>query len=344
MAAKDKDEQPIIIKKVKKGGHGGHHGGQWKVAYADFVTAMMAFFLMLWLLNATSEEQRSGIADYFSPVSVSESTSGGGGMLSGQTVAKEGALVHNQSPMGINAKLPPAENLDSPDDSEEKDGDPGSAEADLEAARAKERERFENTQKQLNDAIREAGLSDLKDQVRIDRTPEGLRIQIIDQLNKPMFASGSAEPLPHTRALLARVATSISDLPNKVAIKGHTDATPFTNRPDYSNWELSSERANASRRVLMDSGLQPNRVSEVTGRADEDLLVPDNPTSPRNRRISIVLERETPLPPTTPSQNSDRAATADDGTITATESPESEPAPQQEDGPSITEEIDGGNP
>ena len=334
MASKDENQKPIIIKKVKKGGHEGHHGGQWKVAYADFVTAMMAFFLMLWLLNATTEAQRDGIADYFSPTSISKSNSGGGGMLSGRTISKDGALVHRRAPMGVNIKLPPAEKPDSPENVDKKDGETGPA---TEAERRREeQERFEKAAAKLANAMDAPGLKDLQDNVNVDQTDEGLRIQIVDQLNKPMFASGSSEPLPRTERLLGRVSQAIQGIPNKVAIKGHTDATSFRSRENYSNWELSSDRANASRRVLVRSGLPEDRVAEVTGRADEDLLVPDNPTSPRNRRISILLKYKHKVASTDTARREGA-----NGTITATESVPTEGdenTPQPRSGPSIIDE------
>ena len=314
MAEKD-GQAPIIIKKVKKGGHDAHHGGAWKVAYADFVTAMMAFFLLMWLLNATTEEQQDGIADYFSPVSVSESTSGGGGMLSGQTVAEDGALQNRRSPMGVTAELPPTENLDSEEKKEAENSGATEAEGGTDGQNTagggadsarEEAERFESAQKEIRNAIaRNPALQELDENVQVQVTDEGLQIQLVDQLNRPMFQSGGAEPLPQTRELLGRVAQAIGSLPNEVSIKGHTDATPF-NREDYSNWELSADRANASRRIMMDAGLNPDRVDEVVGRADQDLLVPENPRSPRNRRISILLKRQ--------EQPGSRAANGQNGT------------------------------
>lgn len=332
MAAKDDNARPIIIKKKKKGGHDEHHGGQWKVAYADFVTAMMAFFLMLWLLNATTEEQRDGIADYFSPTSISKSTSGGGGMLAGQTIAKDGALVHNRAPMGVNIKLPPAQDLDAPgNQGTAEQGDDGAEQARREARREAERQRFEKAAEALRQALESSPeLERLKDHLQVDQTAEGLRIRIVDKLNESMFKSGSAEPLPRTRQLLAQVSRVVANMPNDVAIKGHTDAVQFSSDNGYGNWELSSDRANASRRILVSNGLPPDRVSEVTGRADQDLLTPDDPDNPRNRRISIVLLREEPL-----------AAANEAGASDNREAPQGPPDDRQL-GPSIIG-TEGGN-
>jgi chemotaxis protein MotB len=284
MAANDEGERPIIVKKKKKVQGHGHHGGAWKVAYADFVTAMMAFFLLLWLLNATTEEQRDGIADYFSPNVVSDSTSGGGGMLAGRTMAKEGALTSERAPLGINMRLPESRAAEDPN---RRDPDV----AELEKALAeRERARFDAAKKELEEALAaRPALKALGDNLLVDRTDEGLRIQIVDGDGRAMFESGSAAPKARTRELLALVAESIADLPNDIAIEGHTDAVAFRGDGSYGNWELSADRANASRRALLEAGLDAARIKEVVGRADQDLLLPDSPDAPRNRRISILL-------------------------------------------------------
>jgi chemotaxis protein MotB len=285
MAAKG-DNAPVIIKKVKKGGHEGHHGGAWKVAYADFVTAMMAFFLLLWLLNVTTEEQKNGIADYFSPTTVSDSSSGSGGMLGGQTLTDEGAMVDQRAPVGVNLTMPP------PPPATSTEGEAGDAES---AARRQESARFEEAAGALRRALEEnPELTGLSEHLLIDETPEGLRIQVIDRADNAMFALGSAKPLPKTTQLLKLVSDSIAGLPNDIAIKGHTDATPFRGNNGYGNWELSADRANATRRALVESGLKAERISQVVGRADQDPLLPEDPTHPKNRRISIVLLREQP--------------------------------------------------
>jgi chemotaxis protein MotB len=276
----DDAERPIVIKKVKKGGHGGHHGGAWKVAYADFVTAMMAFFLLLWLLSATTEEQKEGIADYFTPSTVTESNSGSGQILGGQTMSDEGALVSDRAPVGINMRLP---SPDTPVSEAEVD----QLAKELEA---QEKARFADAEEKLKAAVQAVPeLSELSDQVLVDYTPEGMRIQLVDAREQSMFELGSAAPRQRTRELLALVAEAIADLPNDVAVKGHTDATPYSGDGDYGNWELSADRANASRRVLAQAGLDEARIGQVVGRADQDPLLPDAPTDPQNRRIAIVL-------------------------------------------------------
>ncbi|MFO1189671.1 MAG: flagellar motor protein MotB [Alphaproteobacteria bacterium] len=295
----------VIIKKVKKGGHDAHHGGAWKVAYADFVTAMMAFFLLMWLLNATSEEQRKGIADYFSPIKgIMTSPSGGAGMMGGQTSATRGSMNSAFSPPSASVSLSP------PSADEDGDAEGGKpAEDKLAEERGKlttkeldkllserEQERLNEAEAQIKQAIQDMPeMRKVIDNLIVEQTPEGLRIQIVDQERLSMFPLGSAQMYDHTRKLLAVVSEIIGRLPNQIAITGHTDATPYARGSSYTNWELSSDRAQASRRALTEGGLAPRRIAQVIGRADQELLLPADPTSPRNRRISIVILRERPL-------------------------------------------------
>ncbi|TQV80591.1 flagellar motor protein MotB [Denitrobaculum tricleocarpae] len=288
----------IIIKKVKKGGHGSH-GGAWKIAYADFVTAMMAFFLLMWLLANTTEEQKKGIADYFTPTTrVSSTTSGSDGVLGGQTVTEEGAMISDRSAIGIQVTLPPAE--ESEPDPDAPPEETAAAKAAREAEEAARKAKFEEETKQFDEAkaalkraiIEAPELSELVNNLVVDNTPEGLRIQLVDQDGKSMFPSGRADMFEHTAKLMALVVKAIGDLPQNISIKGHTDATPFSGANGYSNWELSTDRANASRRALIDSGLTPERVVSVVGRAAMDPLIIEDPRSPQNRRISIILLRE----------------------------------------------------
>ncbi len=359
------DQAPIIIiKKKKVVGHGGHHGGAWKVAYADFVTAMMAFFLLLWLLNVTTDEQRGGIADYFNPAAIAHSASGAGGVLGGTSVSEPGPMSSPSSPASTFDSLPgrpeaaeDSENMDdgSSDDINEEDAlgaserpvdqkffnanRPASDEelefirntrdlseeemeflmaasdqspeqmAYLRDARAigdeelnealaeREQRRFAEAEEALRQAIQAVPeLADLSDSLIIDQTPEGLRIQIVDQERLSMFPIGSAGMFDRTRQLIGLVSRAIAGLPNQISIKGHTDSTPFVSGAGTDNWELSSDRANASRRALIDAGMSRDRIADVVGKADTDHLFPDDPDSPRNRRISIILLRETPLP------------------------------------------------
>ncbi len=327
MAAAD-GERPIIIKKIKKGVHAAH-GGAWKVAYADFVTAMMAFFLLLWLLNVTTDEQKKGVADYFSPASVSRSFSGAGGVMGGRTIIEDGGKI---SSFGLPTMIvgPSSEKSDQPDqpqydqkyeDSRQPPPAPGQrgdlspdptdrnqaqgqgqgpgqfnqqgqidAQAAAERLAEVERENFQ----QAEDAIRQAiadnpQLSELAKQIVFDTTPEGFRIQLVDQEQSSMFPSGSAGMTERTRRLMQQVAQAVSKLPNKLAISGHTDAQPFRGQGNYSNWELSTDRANASRRAMIEAGVPAERIRQVTGNADQDPMFKDNPLDPRNRRIAILV-------------------------------------------------------
>jgi chemotaxis protein MotB len=312
--ADEQSNHPVIIVKKKKHGEHGHHGGAWKVAYADFVTAMMAFFLLLWLLNVTTEEQKQGIAQYFTPESASKSTSGSGAILGG-TVIAQGQMA--QVTGGVVLGLPQAAAPESQDELEDKaEKEPGDGktekdrqpppsenakrevtEEDVKKALAKrEEEEFAKAEHDLRQAIQDVPeLRQLAQNLIIDRTPEGLRIQIVDQGRIAMFPLGSPAPFEHTRQLLALVAKVVQRMPNKIAVTGHTDATPYAagGRP-YDNWELSTDRANSSRRGLLDAGVPGARISRVVGKADQEPLFAQDPADPRNRRISIVLLREQP--------------------------------------------------
>jgi chemotaxis protein MotB len=292
----------IIVKKVKKGGHEAHHGGAWKVAYADFVTAMMAFFLLLWLLNATTEEQRRGISDYFAPASVSHSQSGAGGLLGGRAISVPGAQVTGTSTPSVNVPLTPGEGESAADErgaerggAINSDKKTGEEDAAARAAQAQaEEERFADAERELKEEIQKSPeLKGMEESLLIDKTPEGLRVQIVDQEGKPMFALGSAKPLERTMLLLSKISQVIQKLPNRVSVTGHTDALPYKGgQKGYSNWELSSDRALVTRRTLVDSGLAQERLAMVVGRAAEEPLLPEEPNSPRNRRISIVILRD----------------------------------------------------
>ena len=281
MAEKDGKAPIIVIKKIKKVA-GGHHGGAWKVAYADFVTAMMAFFLLMWLLNSTSKEQKEGIAEYFDPTPtiVSNAQSGAGGVMGGLTVSPEGARMSDINPM-MPTKTPPSQAQKSPKDMTDEE---------LEAEKKKREEKsFENVKKQIEEAIANSDLKDLEKNLKVDMTPEGLRIQIVDQEGASMFPIGSAVPFAKTEKLLAKLAQIIATMPNQVSIRGHTDGAPYSEGANYTNWELSSDRANSSRRVLLENGIPTAKISNVVGKADTDHYIKDNPLDPENRRISIIL-------------------------------------------------------
>ena len=283
MAEEEKKLQPIIIKKINKAA--GHHGGAWKVAYADFVTAMMAFFLLLWLLNVTTDEQRNAISNYFDPThpKVSENVSGAGGVMGGLSMSTEGSMASN------------VQNLTLPQSSRPSASKPSAKalEKAKEELRKKEEEKFKEAEKKIKEEIeKDPELKALSKNLMIDMTAEGLRIQIVDQDGEPMFASGSAQMFDKTRKLMEKVTQVILALPNEVSIRGHTDSVPYGPGAEYTNWELSTDRANASRRVLLATGMPKERLNNVVGKADKEHLFPETPADARNRRISIILLKE----------------------------------------------------
>ena len=305
------NERPIIIKKIKKGG-GGHHGGAWKVAYADFVTAMMAFFLLLWLLSSTSKAQKEGLAEYFTFAQVSQSTSGGNGMLAGASLSSGQGIGEGSPSVTFQLAAPEPPTADA--DSDSRPTGPPSSDSDFaevaqdqttdtvtdetinRAIADRERRIFEETEKELKQAISEIKeLSELSGQLIIDHTSDGMRIQLVDQLGRAMFKPGTADPYPRTRAMFREITRVINKLPNRIAVSGHTDSQPFQGRDGFGNWELSSERAAASRRILQQSGVSQGRFFSVVGKADTDPLFPDDPGNAANRRISITLMREAPV-------------------------------------------------
>ncbi|WP_174301913.1 flagellar motor protein MotB [Caulobacter sp. S45] len=289
----------IIIKKVKKGGHGGHHGGAWKVAYADFVTAMMAFFLLMWLINTTSPEQKRGIADYFAPASVSQTTSGSGGILAGTGLSDSGAKTDGSSatPSPAQPETPSTQT-----DKAAKPGAGGAADAAAQAAQAKaEADEFKSAAESLRQALQDMPeLAELSKQVIVDVTPEGLRIQLVDQEGRSMFDQGSAKPNDRARLLLRAVSQVVRQLHNRITVSGHTSAVVGAGAGG-DDWALSAARANAARSVLQEAGVEADRIYQVSGKANSDPLYPDDPTLPGNRRIAITLLREKPvLPPDQP--------------------------------------------
>jgi chemotaxis protein MotB len=290
-------DQPIIIKRIKKSSAAGHHGGAWKVAYADFVTAMMAFFLLMWLINTTSPEQKRGIADYFAPASVSETTSGSGGILGGTALGADGAKAAGSSSI-IQDLAPDSRN---PNNGKNKDASKANAEnASTEAIRKEleKREAFASAAQSLRQALQDMPeLAELSKNIIIDQTPEGLRIQLVDQEGRSMFDQGSMKPNPRAALLLRAVAKVINQLPNRVSIYGHTSANVGGGKAE-GDWTLSSGRAEASRKVLQGAGVDADRIYQVSGKASSEPLYPDDPSLPGNRRIAIVLLREAPvLPP-----------------------------------------------
>jgi chemotaxis protein MotB len=292
-------EQPILIKKVKKVSGGGHHGGAWKVAYADFVTAMMAFFLLMWLINTTSPEQKRGIADYFAPASVSETTSGSGGILGGTALGDDGAKGSGSASI-IQELAPESKN---PADGKSQDAakaqdTAASTDAMREALQKREEAAFASAAQSLRQALQDMPeLAELSKNIIVDQTPEGLRIQLVDQEGRSLFDQGQTQPNARAKLLLRAVTKVINQLPNRITVSGHTSASLNGAKAD-SDWALSSARADASRRVLQSAGVDADRVYQVSGKANSEPLYPDDPTLPGNRRIAIVLLREAPvLPP-----------------------------------------------
>jgi len=271
------------------------HGGAWKVAYADFVTAMMAFFLLLWLLNVTTEEQKNAISNYFDPTNpkVSKVESGAGGVLGGLTMSSEGHMSANQT----NLIQPHTQNRLAPKVYDKGKTDQSAKEQKKEQIREQVRRREEAEFKQAADKLRQAiesnpELKQLSKHLKIDITPEGLRIQIIDQDGEPMFPSGSAQMYEKTRTLLQKISGVINNMDNQISIRGHTDSSTYGPGASYTNWELSSDRANSTRRALKDDGIPAERLNNIMGKAATDPLLPDDPTNPQNRRISVILLRE----------------------------------------------------
>ena len=278
----EKKLQPIIIKRIKKSGHA-VHGGAWKIAYADFVTATMAFFLLMWLLGSIAKGELQGIAAYFSsPLKVA--MTGGDGAGNSSSVIPGGGndltKVHGQ--------------VRRSDNETEKERRMSIDTARAERAR-QDAARIKALQSKIDAMITEnPRLNEYKSQIRIDVTPDGLQIQIVDNQNRPMFDSGSALVKPYMRDILREIGAALGGVENRISLAGHTDSAPYGNSDrGYSNWELSADRANASRRELVSAGMPDAKLGRVVGLAASDLLEPDNPRAPANRRITItVLTRE----------------------------------------------------
>ncbi|RYG61769.1 MAG: motility protein MotB [Alphaproteobacteria bacterium] len=262
----------IVIKKKARGGHGGHHGGAWKVAYADFVTAMMAFFLLLWLLASTTKEQKAGIAHYFNPPSNASQYGGGQGIMKGSSVVAADDSAPQETPV-----MPPAQaNMN-----------------DDMAVQAKEDAMFRQVSEQLKKAVMNVPeLKALMDNMLIDMTPEGLRITVTDSKDRPLFENGSGVMYDYTRKMMGVVTAVLSPLPNNLAIGGHTDVVPYRGaNPAYTNWELSNDRANTTRKVMMSEGMTERRIARVAGYASQQPLLVDQPENPKNARITIIILR-----------------------------------------------------
>ncbi len=289
----------IVIKKVIDDGHGGAHGGAWKIALADMMTAMMAFFLLMWLLGASNADQRKSIADYFKPTSHSNVTmgklAGSDGMFGGRSVIDPDGFPFSASQTSaLNMVTPrsqggPTENDPSPNGADSKesgqDGDPGKK-----SAEAADKANFDKMEKEIKEAMaKNPKLDKLKDQVQFARDKDGLRIEIIDKADFAMFGLGTTTMTPRAQALLGEVSKTLAAMPNKVAIRGHTDSVQFANSDDRNNWSLSAERAEETRKIIEKKGIPGNRFAKIEGVADTAPYNPSDPKDPRNRRISITV-------------------------------------------------------
>ena len=278
MASDSKKLQPIIIKRVKKGGHAAH-GGAWKIAYADFVTAMMAFFLLMWLLGSTTDGDKKGISDYFqSPLKVA--LQGGNGAGSSNSVITGGGNDLTQS-AGQNKK----------GDSEDQKKKKASKDAARAEAAKKDAKKLASISAKIASAIsNNPKLAEFASQIKLEITPDGLQIQIVDDRKRPMFDSGSAIVKPYMRDILREIGVALLDVDNKISLDGHTDRQAYGGGAQgYSNWELSADRANATRRELMAAGMPEAKLARVVGMGASLPLDPSDPNGPTNRRISILV-------------------------------------------------------
>ena len=291
------NKKPIVVKRIKKVA-GGHHGGAWKIAYADFVTAMMAFFLLMWLLGSTAKGDLQGISEYFkTPLKVA--LSGGSGSGDSSSIIKGGGQDLTRSEGQVKKGDLPAEkktiNLKA------------TQEEFLRTERVKELEKLKLLKANIEKAIdNNPKLQKFKNQILLDITSEGLRIQIVDEQNRPMFQSGRARLEPYTMEILHEIGQTLNEVPNKVSISGHTDAAAYgSGDKGYSNWELSADRANASRRELIAGGMAEDKIVRVVGLSSAVLFNKDDPLSPVNRRISLIVMNK----------KAEEAASHDGGTV-----------------------------
>lgn len=273
----DDSQQPIIVRRVRKTAHG-RHGGAWKIAYADFVTAMMAFFLLMWLLGSTTKADLQGIAEYFrTPLKLA--------MLGGSGTGDSTSVI-----TGGGTDLTRAVGQQKHGDATTGRKIADNKELERELAR-RERQVLGELKAKIDAAIAASPmLSQFRNQLLIDITTEGLRVQIVDEQNRPMFAIGSANPQPYTREILHEIGKVLNEVPNRISLSGHTDATPYSGGEfGYSNWELSADRSNAVRRELLAGGMDEKRIARVVGLSSSVLLDADNPYNPINRRVSIIV-------------------------------------------------------
>jgi chemotaxis protein MotB len=293
---------PIIVKKIAAG-HGGAHGGAWKIALADMMTAMMAFFLLMWILGATNDSQRKSVADYFKPSSQSQITmgalAGSNGILGGRSIidpdgfpytAKQTAPMERLTPRSEGG---PTENDPSPnsEDARENDAKTQNQSEGQGGSQAQDSASFDQLEKEVKEQLAaNPALEQLKSQVQFVRDKEGLRIEVIDKADFSMFPLGTTKLQPKAQALLGEIAKSLEAMPNKISVRGHTDSVGFANKEGKNNWSLSADRAETTRSALEKNGIKPERFVQIEGVADTAPFNPNDPKDPRNRRISITVK------------------------------------------------------
>ena len=299
------ENRPIIIKKVKKASHA-HHGGAWKIAYADFVTAMMAFFLLLWLISMTTPEQKEGLADYFAPPNVSVSTSGSGGVMGGTAMDATGAKMAGSAMDAVDDVSISTESTDFGSHAAGTGGREGMTGESEQAMGASQTDLQSTNDQPFQSAaasIRQAwqampNITEIADNLIVEKTEEGLDIQIIDQEGRPMFPEGSKYPYEITRQAIAAIAPILQQLPNQIRVSGHTAAGTTYSNPRYGSWELSADRANVVRATLGEFGLKDGSVQSVVGRSTTEPFFPNDPYMAANERVRItVLYEPSPVPP-----------------------------------------------
>ena len=293
---------PIIVIKKIQPGHGGAHGGGWKIALADMMTAMMAFFLLMWILGASQETQRKSVADFFTPSNSTAqvqmgATAGSNGLFGGRSIidpdgfpytAKQTAMMQMVTPRSEGG---PTENEPSPNTENARDNDEQSKTEQKQATEAADKANFDKMEKEVREQLAaNPNLEQVQNQVQFVREKEGLRIEVIDKADFSMFPMGSTKLQPQAQALMTEIAKSLAGTDNKLSVRGHTDSVAFANKEGRNNWSLSAERAEATRATLEKSGIKSDRFTQIEGVADTAPYNPNDPKDPRNRRISITVK------------------------------------------------------
>jgi len=293
---------PIIVIKKIQPGHGGAHGGGWKIALADMMTAMMAFFLLMWILGASQDVQRKSVADYFTPSnSLAQvqmgATAGSNGLFGGRSIidpdgfpytAKQTAMMQMVTPRSEGG---PTENEPSPNSENARDNDSQSKTEQKQATEEADKANFDKMEKEVREQLAaNPNLEQVQNQVQFVREKEGLRIEVIDKADFSMFPLGSTKLQPQAQALMTEIAKSLAGTDNKLSVRGHTDSVAFANKEGRNNWSLSAERAEATRATLEKSGIKSDRFTQIEGVADTAPYNPNDPKDPRNRRISITVK------------------------------------------------------